>query len=536
MEPFITYTVKSASILLLAIIYYQFFLKKQTFFNLNRIYLLAALLIAIAVPYITIDIILSPEKMQSATPRLTTYMSNMLEEVNVWGKSGTLQLALQQSSFNFLSLAYWCGVVFFAIRYLTGCIQIYLLVKRNPQKHIRNLHVVQLQTLQTTFSFFNFLFIPASLCNKENRKKIFEHEKIHMQQWHSLDLLVTEIICILNWFNPLVWFFKSAITENHEYIADQQVIRKFQTGSYLELLVQQTLKGAFSFTNHFSCSNLKKRTIMMTKKQSRRYRLLSYIPAIALISTLFYGFTCNITSQNTENQAPPEPESTQSQIQDTTVFVVVDHMPQFNGSVQEWIASHVKYPYEAMRQNIQGKVYVQFIIDEQGKVINPSIARGADSLLNTEALRVIGEMPDWTPGSQRGKKVKVSYTLPINFALSSSGGLPKPDTFASDSSVFVVVEDMPKFPQGTAKDWIVKNIKYPAQAMKKGLQGKVYIQFIIEKDGSLSNIKIVRGIDPTLDNEAVRVIKSMPKWIPGKQRGLMVRVSYVLPVNFELSK
>lgn len=274
---------------------------------------------------------------------------------------------------------------------------------------------------------------------------------------------------------------------------------------------------------------------MMTKKQSRRYRLLSYIPAIALISTLFYGFTCHITP-DAALQTLTEPESIQSQSQDTSVFIVVDHMPQFNGSVQEWIASHVKYPYEAMRQNIQGKVYVQFIIDKQGKVINPTIVRGVDTLLDAEALRVVGEMPDWIPGSQRGKKVKVSYTLPINFALSSSGGLPKPDTFASDSSVFVVVEDMPKFPQGTAKDWIVKNIKYPAQAMKKGLQGKVYIQFIIEKDGSLSNIKIVRGIDPTLDNEAVRVIKSMPKWIPGKQRGLMVRVSYVLPVNFELSK
>lgn len=104
-----------------------------------------------------------------------------------------------------------------------------------------------------------------------------------------------------------------------------------------------------------------------------------------------------------------------------------------------------------------------------------------------------------------------------------------------ESEVFVVVEDMPSFPGGNVQKWIAKNVRYPVLAMENGIQGKVYIQFVIEKDGSVANVKVVRGVDASLDKEAVRVIKSMPKWKPGKQRNKPVRVSYTLPINFQLS-
>ena len=132
--------------------------------------------------------------------------------------------------------------------------------------------MIQIQEGLPTFSFFNYLFINTHSLSQENRRKIFAHEKIHIQQCHSLDLCIAEIICIANWFNPFVWLIKQLILENHEYIADQQVIRKYKISGYLELLIQQSLKGAFSFTNYFSCSNLKKRTIMLTKKQSRKFQ------------------------------------------------------------------------------------------------------------------------------------------------------------------------------------------------------------------------------------------------------------------------
>ena len=109
------------------------------------------------------------------------------------------------------------------------------------------------------------------------------------------------------------------------------------------------------------------------------------------------------------------------------------------------------------------------------------------------------------------------------------------DEDTGEAEVFVVVEDMPSFPGGNVQKWISKNVKYPVLAMENGIQGKVYIQFVIENDGSITDVKVVRGVDASLDKEAVRVVKAMPKWKPGKQRGKPVRVSYTLPINFQLS-
>lgn len=104
-----------------------------------------------------------------------------------------------------------------------------------------------------------------------------------------------------------------------------------------------------------------------------------------------------------------------------------------------------------------------------------------------------------------------------------------------ESEVFVVVENMPSFPGGNVQKWISKNVKYPVLAMENGIQGKVFVQFVIERDGSITDVKVVRGVDSSLDKEAVRVVKAMPKWTPGKQRGKAVRVSFTLPINFQLS-
>lgn len=104
-----------------------------------------------------------------------------------------------------------------------------------------------------------------------------------------------------------------------------------------------------------------------------------------------------------------------------------------------------------------------------------------------------------------------------------------------ENEVFMVVEEMPTFPGGNVQKWISKNVKYPQLALENGIQGKVFIQFVIEKDGSITGVKVIRGVDASLDKEAIRVVQAMPKWKPGSQRGKSVRVSYTLPINFQLS-
>lgn len=519
----LAYIIKSSTVLAILYLYYLLVLRRQTLFTVNRFYLLLTLLVAVILPFVHINLFAPTNSidMVIVLPTVLTYVHTI--------SNYSPATATHEPLIN-LTLIYFLGILFFSFRYIWAIIRVLQLRFRYPSKKVKGLRIILLPENTATFSFFSYIFLRKQQLSKENQKNIFEHEKIHVRQMHSLDLLIAEALCILNWYNPLFWIMKNTILQNHEYIADQQVIRRFQTGSYLLLLVNQTFKGAFSFANYFCCSNLKKRMIMMTKKQTQKYGIINLLPAVIIVGILFFSFSCNTTNDNNKNTIPPPTKSNEED-----VFVVVENMPEFpNSSVQQWIAKNVKYPREAREKNIEGKVYVQFIIEKDGSTSNAKIIRGIDPLLDNEALRVVNEMPKWKPGKQRGQEVRVNYTLPINFALNN----PKDAQNSSESGpdVFIVVETMPTFPGGNPQNWIAKNIKYPAIAIDNGIQGKVFVQFVIEKDGSITDTKVIRGVDASLDNEALRVIKTMPNWNPGKQKGNAVRVLYTMPIVFALSK
>nr|WP_321356734.1 energy transducer TonB [uncultured Draconibacterium sp.] len=223
------------------------------------------------------------------------------------------------------------------------------------------------------------------------------------------------------------------------------------------------------------------------------------------------------------------------------VFVIVEDMPEYPGgdeALRNDIASLVKYPVAAKENGIQGKVYITFVVNEEGIIEDAKIARGVDPSLDKEALRVMNALDKtWKPGKQKDVPVKVSYTVPIKFAL--DGGAAKEKNIKSGEGanvVFFIVEDMPEFPGGdeALRKYIANALTYPEVAQKKKIQGKVYVTFVVEKDGSVGDVKIARGVDPSLDKEALRVVKDLPMWKPGKQRGEPVRVSYTVPINFAL--
>ncbi|WP_297098242.1 energy transducer TonB [uncultured Draconibacterium sp.] len=224
------------------------------------------------------------------------------------------------------------------------------------------------------------------------------------------------------------------------------------------------------------------------------------------------------------------------------VFVIVEDMPEYPGgeeALRNDIASLVKYPVAAKENGIQGKVYVTFVLNEEGKIEDAKIARGVDPSLDKEALRVINALDKtWTPGKQKGVPVKVSYTVPIMFALNEGAAEEKNIKSGEGAdAVFFIVEDMPEFPGGdeALRKYIANALNYPEVAQKNGIQGKVYVSFVVEKDGSIGDAKIERGVDPSLDKEALRVVKALPMWKPGKQRGKTVRVQYTVPINFALN-
>ena len=237
-------------------------------------------------------------------------------------------------------------------------------------------------------------------------------------------------------------------------------------------------------------------------------------------------------------------------------FLIAEKMPLFQGgnlnAFRTWVQEHLQYPAEAVKRNIQGRVVVTFTIEKDGSVSNIQILQSPDKLLADEARRVIASSPAgaWTPGEQRGEKVSVKYTLPVDFrtktekttdeaAFDEKTGTVKTASAPAEDSPFLIAEVMPSFRGGdiTAfRNWIQMHIKYPAEALKAKLYGRVVASFVIEKDGSVSNIQILQSPGKPLADEARRVIGDAPAdaWTPGRQRGQAVRVKLTVPVDFRI--
>lgn len=240
----------------------------------------------------------------------------------------------------------------------------------------------------------------------------------------------------------------------------------------------------------------------------------------------------------------------QSTLTGDEVFQVVEEQPMFPGGMQElmkYLQKEMKYPKEAQDKGIQGRVIVQFVVNKDGSICEANVVKSVDPLLDAEALRVVNAMPHWTPGKQRGEPVRVRFTIPVAFHLAEATApkaseLKQAATAKTTGStvdgeeVFLVVENLPEYPGGMQElmKYLQKEMKYPKEAQDKGIQGRVIVQFIVKKDGSIIEPEVVKPVDPLLDAEAVRVVNAMPKWNPGKQRGQAVNVRFTLPVMFRL--
>ena len=215
------------------------------------------------------------------------------------------------------------------------------------------------------------------------------------------------------------------------------------------------------------------------------------------------------------------------------VFEYLDDMPEFPGgqkAMMEWLGQNIQYPKEAVDGNIEGRVIVRFIIEKDGSISNAKVAKGVHESLNKEALRVVSAMPKWKPGMQDGQPARCQFTLPVSFKFSQPA--------EEEENVFEYLDNMPEFPGGekAMMEWLSQNILYPKEAVDGKIEGRVMISFVIEKDGSVSNAKVIRGIDESLDNEALRVVNAMPNWKPGMQDDQPARARFTIPVSFKLPR
>jgi TonB family protein len=420
MNDFIRYLLLSAACITALYLAYQLFLRRDTFFMMNRVYLISAAVLSLIMP-------LFPFRFSFGGTLDPVIV--LLEPVLI--TPGSISAATQGHLewFGILTVIYFTGTTIFGLRFLVQLVQLFLLVRRNGITHRDGLNLVLVDRGYSPFSFFHFIFIKKDQLGNDRLSAVIEHEKVHMRQLHSVDLVATELLTIIQWFNPFAWLLQRSVKAVHEYLADEGVLRKGVSGSdYSRLIFDQTLGiQVNNLTNNFNVSLIKKRIAMITKSRSAKMARLKALFALPVLLPVIFLFSSgpdnpafpqdNQTAQKSEVKYTPVPGSDK----EGDVCTKVANMPEYPGGMDALVAflvKNIQYPEKAKKDTVTGVVYVNFIVETDGAISHVKVTRGIGSGCDEEAVRVVSMMPKWKPGSEKdGKPVRVAFALPIKFSL-----------------------------------------------------------------------------------------------------------------------
>ena len=541
MAPEWIYLLKANVGIALFYAFYKLFCQRDTFFQWRRFALLSFLGISFIYPLLNIQ---DWVKEQPAMYELADYYATWMATEEITATTPVVIDAPQLPSLLTIGIyLYYIGVIVMSFRFIAQLCSVFRMRWKGTRSMIDGQRIISIPTEADPFSFFGWIFLYLPGLKDESRQEILKHEQTHARQWHSMDVILCELINIVCWFNPFAWLIKTEIRLNLEYLADNKVAEttsdcKLYQYHLLHLVNKNVQTG---LCNNFNVSHLKHRIIMMNKKRTHTAGRIKYALFVPLAAALLIA--SNISCISSEKQEEIS-EKQESRAAEGEVFMVVEEMPEFPGGMGEcmkWLGQNIKYPADAKEKGVQGRVIVQFVVEKDGTIVNAKVVRGVDPDLDAEALRVVNQSPKWKPGKQKGEAVRVKYTLPIMFRLGNDSSDSKAaeaprEAKVDENGVYQVCEEMPEFPGGMAEcmKYLSKNINYPEDCKKEGVQGRVIVQFVVDKDGSIKDPTIARGVHPSLDKEALRVLSSMPNWKPGKQKGEAVKVRYTIPVMFRL--
>ncbi|MCR5013366.1 MAG: M56 family metallopeptidase [Bacteroidales bacterium] len=490
-------------------------------FQFNRFFLLGSLLFSVALPFIGFE--MGNSVPEIALLRESLFPGFTLNEVVITPEGTTTQVLDETvvtgapagySLWTILGIVYLLGVGVMSVLFLFKLVRIIALILRSPKQKMDGYTAVYTHRDQGSFSFFRYAFFPDETVSPD----IVRHEKSHIVHGHSWDIIYAELMCILQWFNPFVYLYKKELRSLHEYAADHDVVASgADKKDYAMLILQQCTAVDFSsMSNNFSLILTKKRIKMIAKHEKAKgfwWKLLATIPVLAVL--LFVN--TKVTAQEQSDQ-PIRVEMGRFEISDD------DGNPVF-------LRDTVIY-------NEDGS-YVKCTTSDSD-VIDPNTGEPLKKMTitthNADGTPNGNMNLHWDVDGEKALYEAEPFDLTEGFLPTLIGGIEALADAQERDSVYQIVEVMPEYPGGMDQlaKYLSENIKYPDEAKEKGISGRVFISYVIEKDGSVSNIKVMRSVSPLLDNEAVRVVKAMPKWKPGKQKGKAVRVNYILPVNFKL--
>ncbi len=533
---------------------YKLLLDKETYFTLNRIYLVSAGVLSLCIPFIRLEW-LTEHKAARQVYTTVNWEAVLQQATVVTERNNGLNWA------NAFVYIYCAGILFFLGRLVFNLMAVKKMLV--PGK------------AGMAFSFFGKKIIDQNLPQMD---VIDIHEQAHIKQWHTVDILFFEILGIITWLNPVIYLYKKTIKNIHEFLADELAAAyQGDKAEYAMLLLSKSFGiSPNALTNNFLDKSLiKKRIFMLHKERSKKIAIMKYGIFIPLFALLIVFSSATVRKNEklisiTDRIPLGKPiEMVQQMVNTTTTEAPAVHKISVEGKADaNWngfylfLSQNIKYPAFANSYEVQGNTQIKFSV-KNGKLVNisPNVELGAGC--DEEVMKSILSYKDFKKIADGKYALTVSFNMPEsseefkNKALPKTAGytnlnkisvvsyLPGPTTPSlilepdQDKTVydFVSIEKQPEFPGGIAKfyKYLSGAIKYPQLAQERNVQGKVFLSFVVEKSGLLSDVKITRGLGSGTDEEALRVIKESPKWNPGIQNGLPVRVRYNINVNFTLN-
>lgn len=525
MGSFLVYILKSAVCLAIFYLFYRLLLSKETFHRFNRMALLGVMLLSCLLPLVKVTVEqASPVNAQVMSMEDLLLMYQWNSEAVV--EEGSRPFHWQEG----LVLVYFVGLFFVIVRHLWSLGRMLYLIRHSRCERLDNgIRLVVHRRKLAPFSWMRYIVISETDL-KESGHHILVHEMAHIHYRHSWDLLLAEACAWLQWFNPAIWLLKQELQNIHEYEADEEVLRQGINAKEYQMLLIKKAVGArlYSIANSFNHSSLKKRITMMIRKKSNPWARAKYLYVLPLAAVTVAAFARPEISQ-------PLDEISSVKVNDLSAVL------------ETYADKNVSNPAEKTKLKMK-------VVDEEGKPIIAATVLVA----NTTNGTLTDENGNFTLEVGSDQSIQVAYIGMSTVTMSVKDCLKKadqtivltesdtkkyvkvvasaPQTVVSDDQTFSVVEQMPEYPGGmrAGLEFMARNLRYPTKAREAGKQGRVIVQFVVRKDGSLSDFKVLRPVDPWLDAEAIRVISTMPKWKPGMQDRKPVSVKFTLPVTFML--
>ena len=543
MGTFLVYILKSSLCLALFYLFYRLLLSKETFHRFNRIALLGVMLISCLLPLVRVTV-------DRATVVNT---SVMLVEEDMLMYPWEMQTVVQEEAAfpwrEWLVAVYLLGIFFFLLRNLWSLVRMLYLIRHSRCRQMENgICLVIHQAGFAPFSWMKYIVISQTDLD-ENGTDILIHEEAHIRNRHSWDLLLVELCVWLQWFNPAAWLLKQELQNVHEYEADEAVLRQGIDAKRYQMLLIKKAVGArlYSIANSFNHSSLKKRITMMIRKKSNPWARAKYLYVLPLAAVTVAAFARPEISE-------PLDEISSVKVNDLSA-ITGNNSPE-NLSVAATSAADVTLKMKVTDQTGSPIVGASVLIvnstsgtltDSEG---NFTLKVGDDQRISVSYIGMKSvELSVKECLEKQIKEVRLTsdadsgpqLTVVSQSSESASQKAPQHNTTSEPQNteeVFMVVENMPEFPGGlnACLKFLADHVAYPKEAAEKKIQGRVIVQFVVMKDGSIANARVIRSVDPLLDAEALRVIGLMPKWKPGTQRGQAVNVKFTMPITFRLDK